>query len=511
MLPVLAHSRLLVVDDDPASNLLNKLHLLRAGYEVTTAFSVPEARLCLAAGDARVFEAVVTDYRMPGEDGLDLLAHVRESDPTLSVILLTAEGEKDLMASSFRSGAEDFLEKPILASILLTSVAKAIAATRRRRSLSTDAAAARQLGDSQNNLLCLETASLENRLRVRFHPHQRAGGDFAAAFALDEDRFVLLVSDVSGHDLRTAYHSAYLQGVARGMFEQGANLHDVFAHLNRLLLRDWNSSGTVALSLSAFGVAVDLFAEQVACLNCGLPTACLVDADGWPSARVPAAESPLGWFDTVAPVVAWKNEGGTLHLWSDGLQDLAESRGCSSLALAYRLHLGDAATAEILQQATDDVLALQLDLSPVVDRTRTAPPRPILNETYCGGDIGRIDALQDYCETSLRTAIPAIPEEPLLSALLCIRESLLNALSHGCQRRSDRFARLQVMWVPEQHHLLVRVSDDGAGHRFDLEQHQRDSAVTPPGAHNGLYFIKNLTTRTIFSASGNSVTMEIPI
>jgi hypothetical protein len=322
---------------------------------------------------------------------------------------------------------------------------------------------------------------------------------------------MLLVSDVSGHDLRTAYHSAYLQGVARGMFEQGANLHDVFAHLNRLLLRDWNSSGTVALSLSAFGVAVDLFAEQVACLNCGLPTACLVDADGWPSARVPAAESPLGWFDTVAPVVAWKNEGGTLHLWSDGLQDLAESRGCSSLALAYRLHLGDAATAEILQQATDDVLALQLDLSPVVDRTRTAPPRPILNETYCGGDIGRIDALQDYCETSLRTAIPAIPEEPLLSALLCIRESLLNALSHGCQRRSDRFARLQVMWVPEQHHLLVRVSDDGAGHRFDLEQHQRDSAVTPPGAHNGLYFIKNLTTRTIFSASGNSVTMEIPI
>lgn len=511
MLPVLAHSRLLVVDDDPASNLLNKLHLTRAGYEVTTAFSVPEARRSLATGDPRIFEAVVTDYRMPVEDGLALLAHVRDNDPTLSVILLTAEGEKDLMASSFRSGAEDFLEKPVLAATLLDAVAKAVATTRRRRSLNTDAAAARQLGDSQNNLLCLETASLENRLRVRFHPHQRAGGDFAAAFALDENRFVLLVSDVSGHDLRTAYHSAYLQGVARGMFEQGANLHDVFAQLNRLLLRDWNSSGTVALSLSAFGVTVDLSSEQVACLNCGLPTACLVEADGWPSARLPAAESPLGWFDSVAPVAAWKNAGGTLHLWSDGLQDLAEHRGCSSLALAYRLHLGDAATAEILQQADDDVLALQLDLSPLVDQTRIAPSHPLLNEIYNGADIGRIDALQDFCETSLRTAIPTIREEPLLGALLCIRESLLNALGHGCQRRADRFARLQAMWLPGQHHLLVRVSDDGTGHQFDLKQHQQDSADELIGAHNGLHFIKNLTTRTIFSASGNSVTMEIPI
>lgn len=515
MIPVLTASRLLVVDDDPTATLLSKLQLTRGGYDVTTVASVAEARDCLAAAGPGMFETVVTDFRMPGEDGLVMLSHVQSCDPTLSVILLTAEGEKSLVASSLRGGAHDFLEKPVRATALNEAVARAVATTRRRRRLRTDAAAARALGESQNNLLCLETALLHDRLRVRFHPHQRAGGDFTAAFELGAEKFVLLVSDVSGHDLRTAYHSAYLQGVARGMFERGASLDEVFANLNRLLLKDWNRSGAtegrVELSLCAFGIAVDFAAGSVACLNCGLPPPCLVEADGWPSTPLPPPESPLGWFEGVVPSTTWMNRGGTLHLWSDGLQDLAERQEVSPLALAYRLQLADSGAADLLAQATDDVLAVQLDLSPRADPARRPLPHPLLNETYAGSDLERIDSIQRYCENSLRLAIPSIGDESLVSAILCIRESLINALDHGCSRRTDRFARLQAVWSPDQQNLQIRVSDDGPGHSFNLNRHEQTMAVAPVGRHNGLFLIKNLATQTIFSPSANSVTMEFNI
>ena len=501
----------LLVDDDPTGIMVCTHHLKRRGFTISSASSVAQARIRLSTEGPAAFAAVVTDYRMPNEDGLTMLLHVQECDPTLAVILLTAEGEKGLVTRSLRGGAHNFLDKPVPGPVLVEAVTAAAEATRRRRLLKADAASARALGDSQHNLIHLETVAIRDRLSVRFYPHERAGGDFTAAFSLGENRFALLLTDVSGHDLRAAYHAAYLQGIARGLFERGAALDEVFQHINSLLLRGWNTANSIELSLCAFGVVADLSAGTIGWRNCGMPLPSLCDRDGWPVREFPSAESPLGWFESSEASSVWHVTQGTLQVWSDGLQDLASALNATPLALAHRLQTDPRDVSALISQARDDVLSIRLNLNAIAPE-KSAPQNALLiNDTHAGSAIVDIDSLQCFYENSLELALPELGAETLADPLLCLRESLINALDHGCDRRSDRFARVQAVWRPQSSTISIRISDDGAGHQFDVETHERAAAKELIDSHKGLIFIKNLATRTIMSSSGNCITMDFAL
>lgn len=501
----------LLVDDDPTGIMLCTHYLKRGGFSISSASSVAQARIRLTTEGTAAFSAVVTDYRMPNEDGLTMLRHVQECDPTLAVVILTAEGEKGLVTRSLRGGAYNFLDKPVPGPVLIDAVTAAADATRRRRLLKTDAASAPALGDSQHNLIHLETAAMRNRLSVRFYPHERAGGDFTAAFSLGANRFALLLTDVSGHDLTAAYHAAYLQGIARGLFDRGAALDEVFHHLNSLLLQGWNSANSVELSLCAFGLVADLSAGTIAWRNCGMPLPSLWDLDGWPVREFPSAECPLGWFDSSEASRIWPVTQGTLQVWSDGLQDLAAALNATPLALAHRLQTDPRDVSALISQARDDVLSIRLNLTAIAPE-KSAPQNALLiNDTHAGSAIVDIDSLQCFYENSLKLALPEWGDEAFAGPLLCLRESLLNALDHGCGRRSDRSARVQAVWRPLNSTLTIRISDDGAGHQFDVEKHEQASAKQLIDSRKGLIFIKNLATRTIMSSSGNSITMDFAL
>lgn len=76
---------------------------------------------------AREFPGIlVTDIRMPGMDGLTLMARVLEIDPEFPVILVTGHGDVDLAVQSMRDGAYDFLEKPFAPARLVTTVRRAL-------------------------------------------------------------------------------------------------------------------------------------------------------------------------------------------------------------------------------------------------------------------------------------------------------------------------------------------------------------------------------------------------
>jgi DNA-binding NtrC family response regulator len=104
------HPRILLVDDDePAVQLLLEV-LEREHYQVATATSVPEALKRL--GEGGPFDLVLTDLRMPGASGLDLLRVVRDRFPTTIVIVLTAFGDATAAGEAIRAGAYDFISKP---------------------------------------------------------------------------------------------------------------------------------------------------------------------------------------------------------------------------------------------------------------------------------------------------------------------------------------------------------------------------------------------------------------
>lgn len=101
--------RLLVVEDDAdARSLLSEI-LASEGYEVDLAQDGEDALAHLKKG---AYTLVLTDVRMPGLEGIDLLKEIRRSWPTLPVLLMTAFGDWDLYGEALREGAVDMIGKP---------------------------------------------------------------------------------------------------------------------------------------------------------------------------------------------------------------------------------------------------------------------------------------------------------------------------------------------------------------------------------------------------------------
>lgn len=106
-----AEHRILLVDDEPdiRDALRDLLSACLDDVEVTTAASPEEARDAIAQ---RNFDLLITDYRMPGEDGLELLTSLHRDEAPMRV-LMTAYPESDLAARAFARGyVQAFVSKP---------------------------------------------------------------------------------------------------------------------------------------------------------------------------------------------------------------------------------------------------------------------------------------------------------------------------------------------------------------------------------------------------------------
>ena len=114
---------LLLVDDEPGICRVLGASLEDMGYVVTTAESGTEA---LARFEKDPFpQILVTDIKMPGMNGIDLLKAVKKSRPECEVIMVTGHGDIDLAVESLRSGATDFVTKPINDEILSFALRRA--------------------------------------------------------------------------------------------------------------------------------------------------------------------------------------------------------------------------------------------------------------------------------------------------------------------------------------------------------------------------------------------------
>jgi len=102
--------RILVVDDDASIRETFEHHLARQGHEVATA-QTAEAALALLPDFEPVL--VITDIRMPGMDGIELLRRVREANKDIDVLVITAHEDMKTAVSAMKAGAYDYLVKPL--------------------------------------------------------------------------------------------------------------------------------------------------------------------------------------------------------------------------------------------------------------------------------------------------------------------------------------------------------------------------------------------------------------
>jgi two-component system nitrogen regulation response regulator GlnG len=224
-----------IVDDDASIRWVLEKALARESLETR---SFANAHDALAAFETDTPQVLVSDIRMPGESGIELLGAVKARHPGLPVIIITAFSDLDSAVASFQGGAFDYLAKPF-------DIDKAVALIRRAleeslREASVEAAPAetpeilghapamqevfRAIGRlSQSNVTVLitgESGTGKELVARALHKHSpRASQPFIAlnTAAIPKD---LLESELFGHE-RGAFTGA--QAMRRGRFEQAEN------------------------------------------------------------------------------------------------------------------------------------------------------------------------------------------------------------------------------------------------------------------------------------------------
>lgn len=117
-------ARILLVDDEPDMlALLRTVIRGRTDHQVVATNNPLEVEEIL--GREQV-DAVVTDLKMPGKDGLEVLAQVHAHDPDIAVLVMTAYGSEESTAEAMRRGAVDFITKPFRKEQILLALDKAL-------------------------------------------------------------------------------------------------------------------------------------------------------------------------------------------------------------------------------------------------------------------------------------------------------------------------------------------------------------------------------------------------
>ncbi|MCJ7831050.1 MAG: response regulator, partial [Dehalococcoidia bacterium] len=121
--------RVLIVDDEEQMRELLAKVLEKNGYQVTTAGDGGQA---LALLEKEPMDLVVTDVRMPGLDGMEALKAIKELNPEIVVIIMTAFGSIDQAVQAVKEGAYDYINKPFKIDEMLLTIRKALEERRLR-------------------------------------------------------------------------------------------------------------------------------------------------------------------------------------------------------------------------------------------------------------------------------------------------------------------------------------------------------------------------------------------
>ncbi len=124
---------ILVVDDDADMREMLQDMLKDRGHQVTTAGSGSEALKALGEGD---YWVVLTDLRMKGMQGLELLTEIRRSHPDVNVILMTGFGSVETAVEAMKHGASDYLTKPVKKDELVRVIERVVREASLRREVS---------------------------------------------------------------------------------------------------------------------------------------------------------------------------------------------------------------------------------------------------------------------------------------------------------------------------------------------------------------------------------------
>jgi putative nucleotidyltransferase with HDIG domain len=209
-------TRVLAVDDEVSACKLLSIILGPPAFQCATASSGEEA---LVALQRERFDAVISDLQMPGMSGMELLAESRRLQPHVAFLVTTGVDDVDVGVKAMRSGADDYLVKPLLESVVVASLELAL----RKRWLEQQVEAYRR---HLEDMVVERTEQLQTALR-------QIEGSYADTLQALGAAIDLRDSETAGHSERVC---GYSLAIARpmgwsdkllGSLTRGAYLHDI--------------------------------------------------------------------------------------------------------------------------------------------------------------------------------------------------------------------------------------------------------------------------------------------
>ncbi|HAP43462.1 MAG: hypothetical protein A2087_02075 [Spirochaetes bacterium GWD1_61_31] len=325
---------LVIVDDEPqvTAALTREIGLRYPAGSVTLCpFNDPRSALAYVQDKGDQVFMVISDLRMPGLSGAELLEAIRRHNPLVQTTLLTAYSDMDDISRAVSASIRSLLLKPWNQDRLYAEIDAALNEfTLRRENVRLKAELEFQLdtaGDFQRRLLDLRSLPLVwPEIEVKYLPVQRYGcsGDYYDVFKLPDGRVVLLLGDVAGHGIRSALITMMIKTLALG-YRLGDQA--VFASPSALLERlnrDLHHilAGATNCWTAFAAVIVNRTDKEISISNAGLPAAILRRQHGElvtlaKDGLVLAFADDSRYRETTLPIAA----GDSLFLSSDGLTE----------------------------------------------------------------------------------------------------------------------------------------------------------------------------------------------
>src|SRR5882757_9525102 len=330
-----SHAEILVVDDDAMSRRVLAQLLSAAGYNCRVSNDGSEA---LETIHARPPSLLLLDFDMPGLNGAEVLKRLRsDQNPTVAqipAIMLTAHGSDQSEVSCLQAGADDFLTKPVNASVLRARIETQLRlrSMRRqlerqndelenwRRDLERDLAAARL---TQQSLIPQKPLLLPGwQIATCYRPVIQVGGDIYGWLRMKDGRVLFWIADGTGHGAA----AALLTTLAKLLFQYGSMDHDTPTSLMEAVNHDFRSIFGARSFMTAMCVALDPGTGHAAMVGAGHPPLLIFRHDGT-TQSIGSVAPPLGLKQckfTETPIDL--KPGDAFLLYTDGILRWGENQ-----------------------------------------------------------------------------------------------------------------------------------------------------------------------------------------
>src|SRR5216110_3606888 len=323
------HPEILVVDDDGMSRRVLARLLNAAGYNCLVSKDGSEA---LGMIHERPPSLLLLDFDMPGPNGAEVLRRLRsDEDPTVAqipAIMLTAHGSDQSEVSCLQAGADDFVTKPVNASVLRARIETQLRlrSMRRqlerqndelekwRRDLERDLAAARL---TQQSLIPQKPLLLPGwQIATCYHPVIQVGGDIYGWLRMKDGRVLFWIADGTGHGAA----AALLTTLAKLLFHHGSVEHDGPARVMEAVNNDFRRVFGARSFMTAMCVAVDPVTGRATVVGAGHPPVLIARRSGG-TESIASVAPPLGLIEhpEFTETIVDLDSGDAFLLYTDGL------------------------------------------------------------------------------------------------------------------------------------------------------------------------------------------------